>query len=177
MYFIIIALIVFLDQLIKYLIQVNIDLNHSIPLIDGFFHFTYIQNRGAAFSILQNQTMLLIILPLIVTVIVLIYITKKRKTEHWSILLSMSLISAGGIGNLIDRIAYGYVVDYFDFRVFPIFNIADISVCAGCGLLVIYMFFIEPKFIKDRKLISQSNISNVSEISNEFGKLNDGNRK
>lgn len=150
MYFIIIAVIIILDQFIKYLIQANIDLNHTIPIIDGVFHITYIQNTGAAFSILQNQTMLLIVMPFIITIIVLFYILKKRKTEHWALLLSMSLIAGGGIGNLIDRIAYGYVVDFFDFRVFPIFNVADISVCVGCGLLVIYMFLLEPKLIKDK---------------------------
>lgn len=151
MYFIFIAIIVVLDQLVKYLIQANLDLNQTIPIINGFFHITYIQNTGAAFSILQNQTLLLIFLPLTITLIVLFYITKKRKTEHWVLLLSMTLIAAGGIGNLIDRIAYGFVVDFLDFRVFPIFNVADISVSVGCGLLVIYMFVIEPKLIKDRK--------------------------
>ena len=151
MYFIFIALIIILDQFVKYLIQANISLNHTVPIIDGIFHLTYINNSGAAFSIFQNQTKLLIILPLIVTIMVLVYILKKRKTEHWAILLSMSLIAAGGIGNLIDRIAYGHVVDFFDFRVFPIFNVADISVSVGCGLLLIYMFFIEPKFAKIKR--------------------------
>lgn len=151
MYFIFIALIIILDQLTKYLIQANIDLNHTVPIIDGIFHLTYIHNSGAAFNILENKTGLLIFMPLIITIIVLVYLVKKRKTEHWTILLSMSLIAAGGIGNLIDRVAYGYVVDFFDFRIFPIFNIADISVCCGCGLLIIYMFFVEPKLTKERK--------------------------
>ena len=165
MYFIIIALIIVLDQLIKYLIQANMVLNHTIPIIDGVFHLTYIQNSGAAFSLFQNKTEFLIILPLIVTVIVLIFMTKNRRTEHWTILLSMALIAAGGIGNLIDRIAYGYVVDFFDFRVFPIFNVADISVCIGCGLLLLYMFLVEPKFTKEKK-VNRSNRVNANDITN-----------
>ena len=65
-------------------------------------------------------------------------------------LLSLSLIVAGGIGNLIDRAMNGYVIDFLDIRIWPIFNVADISVCVGCGLLVLYMFLIEPK-LSDKK--------------------------
>jgi len=145
LYFIIITVVVGLDQLTKYLIRVNYDLNASIPLIDGIFHITYIHNTGAAFSIFQNKTEFLIAMQLIVIAAVLIYLVKKQKKEHRCLLLSLSLIAAGGIGNLIDRAVNGYVVDFLDFRIWPIFNVADISVCTGCGLLILYMFFIEPK--------------------------------
>ncbi len=145
MYFIIIAVVVVLDQLAKYLIRTNMVLDTSIPLIDGIFHITYIHNSGAAFSIFQNKTGFLIAMQLIVIAAVLVYLIKKQKKEHWCLLLSLSLIGAGGIGNLIDRVTNGYVVDFLDFRFWPIFNVADISVCIGCGLLVLYMFFIEPK--------------------------------
>ena len=170
MYFIIIAFIIILDQYIKYSIQANIALNHSIPIIEDIFHITYIQNSGAAFSILQNQTKFLIIVPLIVTILVIGYIILRRKIDHWTILLSMSFIAAGGIGNLIDRISYGYVVDFFDFRVFPIFNVADISVCIGCGLLLFYMFFVEPRTTKKRKVNMHSNVA-LNDITNKLGKF------
>lgn len=150
MYFIIIALIVILDQLVKYIVQSRLDLNQTIPILEDVLHLTYIHNNGAAFSILENMTGLLIFLPLVITVIVLVYIAVKRRKEHGLLLLSLALIAAGGIGNLIDRISYGYVVDYIDFRVFPIFNVADISVTCGCGLLIIYMFFVEPRIHKER---------------------------
>lgn len=153
MYFVIIALIIILDQLTKYMIQTKMALNHTIPVINDILHLTYIHNSGAAFSIFQNQRAFLIFLPLVVTIIVLVYMVKKRKSEHWTLLLSLALIAAGGIGNLIDRIAHGYVVDFIDFRVFPIFNTADISVSCGCGLLIIYVLFIEPKYSKERKKI------------------------
>ena len=151
MYFIIIALVVALDQLTKYLIHSNMDLNSTIPLIDGIFHITYIHNYGAAFSLFQNKTEFLIIMQLIIIAVVLVYLFKKQKKEHWALLLSLSLIAAGGIGNLIDRAVNGYVVDFLDLRVWPIFNAADISVCVGCGLLVLYMFILEPKRSRSEK--------------------------
>ncbi len=145
MYFIIIAIVVALDQWTKYLIQSNLVLNSTIPLINGIFHITYIHNTGAAFSLFQNKTGFLISIQLVVIVIVLVYLIKRQKKEHWCLLLSLSLIASGGIGNLIDRAGNGYVVDFLDFRIWPIFNIADISVCVGCGLIVLYVFLIEPK--------------------------------
>ena len=151
MYFIIIAFVVILDQLTKYLIQANLVLNSSVPLLDGIFHITYIQNSGAAFSMFQNKTVFLIAMQLVVIAVVLVYLVKRKKKDHWSLLLSLSFIAAGGMGNLIDRAMNGYVVDFLDFRVWPIFNVADISVCVGCGLLVIYMFFIEPKRSREEK--------------------------
>lgn len=151
MYFIIIAFVVALDQLTKYLIQANLVLNSSIPLLDGIFHITYIHNSGAAFSMFQNKTGFLISMQLVVIAVVLVYLVKRKKKDHWSLLLSLSFIAAGGMGNLIDRAMNGYVVDFLDFRVWPIFNVADISVCVGCGLLVIYMFFIEPKRSREEK--------------------------
>ena len=87
--------------------------------------------------------------------------------------MSLSLIAAGGIGNLIDRITYGYVVDFFDFRVFPIFNVADISVSVGCGLLLIYMFFIESRFVKEKSVNMVSRV-NANDITNKLGKINNG---
>lgn len=149
MYFIIIAFVVALDQLTKYLIRANLELNSTIPLLDGIFHITYIHNSGAAFSMFQNKTGFLIAMQLAVITVVLVYLIKKQKKEHWCLLLSLSLIAAGGMGNLIDRVLNGYVVDFLDFRIWPIFNVADISVCVGCGLLILYMFFVEPKRSKE----------------------------
>ena len=73
----------------------------------------------------------------------MVYIFVKRHTAHPALLVSLAFIAGGGLGNVIDRALFGYVVDYLDFRVFPVFNIADIFVCAGCALLVIYIIFID----------------------------------
>lgn len=156
MFFIIIAVVVALDQLTKYLIQANLELNNSIPLIDGILHLTYIHNSGAAFSMFQNKTGFLITMQLIVITAVLVYLIKRRKKDHWSLLLSLSLIVAGGLGNLIDRAMNGYVIDFLDMRFWPIFNVADISVCVGCGLLVLYMFLIEPKVHRNQQNAKQA---------------------
>ena len=150
-YYIIIAVIVILDQLVKKVVTVHMELNESLPVISDVFHITYIHNTGAAFSLMEGLRVLLIVLPLLVILAALIYIFKKRNKAHPLLLLSLAFVAGGGIGNVVDRAALGYVVDYFDFRVFPIFNIADIFVCVGCGLLVIYMLFIDGKNSKKEK--------------------------
>ncbi len=150
MYFIIIALIVFIDQLTKYQIRENLELNASIPVINDIFHITYIQNRGAAFSLLMDKTEFLIAIQMLIVTAILVYLLKRRKKDHRLLLLSISLIAAGGIGNLIDRVINGYVVDFLDFRIWPIFNAADISVCVGCGLLISFVLLIEPKLDKNK---------------------------
>lgn len=145
MYFFIIAVVVGLDQLTKYLIRANMELDSSISVVDGIFHITYIHNSGAAFSLFQGKTEFLIAMQVVVIAAVLVYLVKRRRKDHGCLLLALSLIVAGGLGNLIDRAANGYVVDFLDFRFWPVFNAADISVCTGCGLLVIYMLFIESR--------------------------------
>lgn len=145
MYYFLIGAVVVVDQIVKHLIQSNVQLNQSIPVMDGVFHITYIQNFGAAFSILQNQQTLLQVVSGGAVLALLGYLVWKGKTMHWMASASFSLIIAGGLGNLIDRFTKGYVVDFFDFRIWPIFNVADIAVCCGCGLLIFYVLFWEKK--------------------------------
>ncbi len=149
----IIFFVIGLDQISKFIIQKYFELGQSMPIFENIFHLTYIHNYGAAFSFFQNKTIFLILVQLILITLISFFMITMRKRSHRIMLISMSLIIAGGAGNLIDRIAYGYVVDFFDFRVFPIFNIADISVCTGCGLLLIFLFFIEPRLEK-KELVS-----------------------
>ena len=148
MYYVLIILLVAIDQGIKFLISSNMVLGESIPLIENILHITYITNSGAAFSILQGQRLLLILVPAAMTLAIFVYIYMKRKSAGWMFLFSLSMICAGGIGNLIDRVRQGAVVDFIDFRVFPIFNFADICVCCGCGLLLVYVIFFEAKYEK-----------------------------
>lgn len=145
MYYILIAAIVILDQAVKKIVTASMALGESIPVFSQVFHITYIRNQGAAFSLMEGFRVFLILLPAVVIVAAMIYIFKKRKTAHPLLLTSLSCIVGGGLGNLIDRLVFGYVVDYLDFRVFPIFNVADIFVCVGCGLLIVYMLFIDGK--------------------------------
>ena len=144
-YFLIIIAAVVLDQIIKNFVVNSMALYETIPVLENVFHITYIHNTGAAFSMMEGMRILLILLPMLMIIAAVIYMFIKRKTGHPLMLASVALIAGGGIGNLIDRIALGYVVDYLDFRVFPIFNLADICVCVGCGLLILYVLFIDGK--------------------------------
>jgi len=141
--YIIIAVSIIIDQITKYIVRTNMVLGESIPVIENVFHITYFRNSGAAFGILQGQTTLLTVLPIILIAAILFFLTAKTRENHFLLPLSLALICSGGIGNLIDRLRFGAVVDFLDFRVFPIFNVADSCVVIGCGLLIIYMFVFE----------------------------------
>ncbi len=152
MFYIIIILIVIGDQLTKGLIQQSMVLNQSIPVWDGIFSITYIHNTGAAFSMLAGKTQVLALFQVIIIGVILgYYILKGRKT-HPLLRISLAMIVAGGIGNLIDRLTLGYVVDFLDFHFWPIFNVADIGVSTGCVLLAGYVFFIEGKEKSGRQI-------------------------
>ncbi len=144
-YLLILALIL-LDQAVKYLVRSTMYVGESIPVIQDIFHFTYVQNTGAAFSMFEGMSTFLTLVPLAALIVAVWYMEKHLK-EHWTFLLSMILIIAGGVGNLIDRFWLGYVTDLFDFCLinFPVFNIADIGICVGCFFLVVYIFFFDNK--------------------------------
>lgn len=138
LYILIIIGAVALDQLVKYLVVQGMALGESIPVIEGIFHITRYHNTGAAFSSFEGQRVLLTALPCILIAVGLIYLWRYRR-ESRLLLVPIAMIIGGGIGNLIDRALLGYVVDMFDFRVFPIFNVADSFVTVGCILLCIYV--------------------------------------
>ena len=136
----IIALVFFIIDLIsKQIITHALELNKSIKLIDNFFYLTYTHNEGAAWSILKDQRILLLIL----TVIVLFIINKiLNKEELGKIeILSYGMIVGGIVGNFFDRLVYGYVIDFLDFNIFgynyPIFNLADSFIVIGIIILII----------------------------------------
>lgn len=138
-YFLIIILILAGDQISKWAITSNLSLSESIPLIENVLHITYIRNTGAAFSMFEGQATVLGIFTAVLVTAGLVFIYVKRKSEDRLMMVAVSMIIGGGIGNLIDRAAYGYVVDFIDFRVFPVFNVADICVTLGCALLIVYV--------------------------------------
>lgn len=134
-YFILIVLILAADRGTKLLITQNMSPGDSIAVIDGVFHISYIRNHGAAFSILQGQTLLLGIFTALLITAGIVFVFLNRKSEDRMMMCSVCMIIGGGLGNLIDRISVGYVVDFLDFRVFPVFNFADICVTLGCVLM------------------------------------------
>ncbi len=154
MYYIAILALIGLDWLTKHWIQTSMALNDTIPVIDGIFHITYIHNYGAAFSILQGKQGLLLIVTGIAMAGIAVYmiVAQKKKELTPMGMWALALILGGGLGNFFDRVRFGYVVDFFDFRIWPIFNVADIAVCCGCGLLVFYVMVWEPRLEKQKKL-------------------------
>lgn len=139
MYEIFIVILVLLDQVSKVFMQSFLEYGNSVAILDGVFHLTYVENRGAAFGLFENMQVFFIIVAVIVTIVGLVYIHKSETSKLAKI--SICLIIAGAIGNLIDRVKMGYVVDFFDFRFIwnYVFNIADIFVVIGTLLLCIYL--------------------------------------
>lgn len=134
-----------LDRIVKTAINFNMDVGDTIPVLGDFFHITYIRNTGAAFSLLEGHTLLLILVPAIIIAIAIIFICARYKAYKPIFMFSLALMCGGGLGNLTDRAAFGYVIDMFDFGFFPVFNVADICVCVGCGLLLLYMILFNEK--------------------------------
>lgn len=134
------ALIIILaDQLTKFFIKTSFQLNQTLPIINNIFHFTYINNFGAGFGILQQQRFILIFISVIVIGFIFYYLDKINEKESLLQLL-VGFILGGTVGNLIDRLIYGYVVDFLDFRIWPVFNVADSFVTIGVIGLIIYFW-------------------------------------
>lgn len=148
-----VLVIVALDQLSKYATVTAIVMGGRVEAIPGLFHFTYVRNTGAAFSTLQGQRWLFILIYAAFLLFFLWMILKKplsfTKFEYWC----MAAILGGGLGNLVDRIRLGYVVDMIctDFITFPVFNVADCFVTCGAILLFVHLVFWNKDFWKDKK--------------------------
>ncbi|MDD5432203.1 MAG: signal peptidase II [Candidatus Omnitrophica bacterium] len=130
---IIVISVLFLDQLTKFLVVKNLALGSSIPIINGIFHLSLVHNKGAAFGILKNQVPFLIATSLFT--IILFYFALKDNKHKIFYCVSLSLVLAGALGNLIDRVRVGYVIDFLDFRIWPVFNIADSAITIGAVML------------------------------------------
>lgn len=127
-----------LDQVTKWVIRQNLALGESIPVIPSVMSFTYIENPGAAFGILAGSRVLFIVLALALLTLLVWYRSQLAK-QYLLLDGAAVLIIAGALGNLLDRLVKGSVTDFFDFHFFPIFNIADIAVTCGVGLMVVYI--------------------------------------
>ena len=141
------------DQFTKYLTVANIPLFQKVDVLDGLFHLTYVQNTGAAFSSFEGMMWLFALIFGLFTAAIVWEFWKKAMGfttfERWCIVA----IWAGGLGNMIDRLRLGYVVDmvYLDFIRFPVFNVADIFITCGCLILLVHLVFFNRDFWKDDK--------------------------
>lgn len=137
MLFAIFLVILLLDQVSKAWILNSLELHQSIPVINGVFHLTLVKNTGAAFGVLPYQRTLLVIVALIVIILLLYFIYRTNLANIWH-KFALGLGLGGIVGNLIDRIRFGYVVDFLDFRVWPVFNLADSAIVVSAGLLILF---------------------------------------
>ena len=133
-------LVLLLDFFSKYIVSKLMIVNDSISIVNNFFNITYVKNTGAAFSIFSNNTILVIVISIFIIGLLIFYIYKNRsynKLEN----VSYALILGGAIGNLIDRLVYGYVIDFLDFKILsydaPIFNLADTFIVIGVILFLV----------------------------------------
>lgn len=134
--------VLLIDYLVKLLVRCTMYCGQTIPVIDGIFSITYVQNRGAAFSLFTGRGPMIMTVTFVALCLAAWYM-ERHKNDHWTLLLSLELIISGGVGNLLDRAVNGFVTDMFDIHFFPVFNIADIAICTGCGFLILYMFFFD----------------------------------
>lgn len=148
-YYLLAALLIIIDQITKWNIVQNFELYQEKVIVPGFFSLFYIQNEGAAWGIFQGKMIFFYLVTLIV-VGYLVYMFQQEKNKTKLVGISFALILSGAIGNFIDRLLNGYVVDMFrlDFINFPIFNVADVCLTVGVVLMLIHVLFFE----KEEKL-------------------------
>lgn len=132
--------VVIIDRLTKYFFCSNLSHGRSIKVIPGIFHLTLVFNTGSAFGLFKDWTAFFIMTSIIVIALIFFHCLRYRHKDIF-LILSLGLILGGAVGNLIDRILFGYVIDFFDFRVWPVFNIADSSITIGAALLVLKVLF------------------------------------
>ena len=145
--------IVAIDQLTKFLVVENIPLYADIPLLPGIVQLTYAQNTGAAFSMLQGQQWLFALIFAVFTVAILWAYFKKTFPFSKFDWFCIAAVYAGGLGNMIDRLRLGYVIDMIEtqFIRFPVFNVADSFITCGCIALMVSLIFFNKAFWKDGK--------------------------
>ena len=141
------------DQFTKYLVVANIPLYGDVPFLPGILRLTYVQNTGAAFSIFQGMQWLFLLIFIVLTLLIVWEYFKKpmpfTKLERWCI----AAIYGGGLGNMIDRVRLGYVVDMIEtqFMDFPVFNVADCFITCGCIALLVHLVLFNRSFWKEEK--------------------------
>ena len=135
-FFLAALIVLVVDRVSKVLVEKFMFLSQTIPLWKGVFHLTSIQNRGAGFGLLRGRQTLLILISLLAVLLILYYLPSIIRDRRS--VLPFALLFGGALGNLLDRVFLGYVVDFLDFRIWPVFNIADSAITIGAILLVVY---------------------------------------
>ena len=138
-YFIIATAILFLDQLTKVMVRSSFELYESREIIPNVFHLTYIENPGAAFGMLADQRTFFLLITVFIIAFML-YFMKTLENDEPKANIFLSMVIGGALGNFIDRIQKGSVTDFFDFLIWPVFNIADMFIVFGIVMAAFYIF-------------------------------------
>ena len=152
LYAILAIVLIVIDQVVKFLVRANIPLGGSVPFLPHVLELTYVQNTGAAFSILEEHTWLLTAISVLVVIVMAVALWKKALTHPLGVVPAV-LVLSGGLGNLIDRVVFGYVTDMFRtlFMNFAVFNVADICITVGAIWLAAYVLLGYEKLEKKGK--------------------------
>lgn len=146
------AVLVGIDQLIKFFVSVYLQPVEKVNVIGDIFKLTYVENRGVAFGMFSDMRWVFVVLTVALLAIIIIYMFKKKPQGKFFYICS-ALIIGGGVGNLIDRVFYGYVIDYLSLSFFPpVCNFADYCITAGTVLLMVYLLFFSDAFSKRTEL-------------------------
>ena len=134
-YLLVALVVVIVDQLTKLYVVAHFFVGESVPVIQDIFHWTYILNPGAAFGMLEGSRWLFVLIA--IGVMAGIWYMRRDIAEYgpWCT-YGVALFGGGAVGNLIDRTRQGLVIDFFDFRIWPVFNVADIAICVGVGCII-----------------------------------------
>ncbi len=153
-WFLLMIVMVFADQLTKWLAIIHLKGDGSFKLWPEVFHLTYVENTGSAFGMLKDHRWVFMITSTVLIVGLLVFFVMYYKKVSPLMRCAVSMIIAGGVGNMIDRISLGYVVDFFDFTLidFAVFNVADSFVCIGAGLFLLWFILDSLKEAKEKKL-------------------------
>jgi len=140
--------IIVVDRVTKLFFTDVLQYGESIPVIRNFFHFTLVHNTGIAFGFFKDQGVVLIIIPVIAIILLIFnifYYNQNDKALSHMYIIAFALILGGAIGNLIDRIQFGYAIDFIDFRVWPVFNVADSAITVGAVIIAVKCFQLSSK--------------------------------
>ena len=168
------VVMIVIDQITKKIVDAKMQYGEQKNIIDGFFSFFYVRNKGSAFSFLANKSWgiyILSALSLIMSVFIVIALVKAARNKLYLIATSMSLLFAGAVGNLIDRFTLKYVIDFlrFDFGdyMFPVFNVADICAVCGSGLLLFIIIFGQKQVDAFFDAFSSKKVENKEEVKED----------
>ncbi len=139
-----VATVFLLDRITKIIVVKKLFLDESLPVFGKIFSITYIKNTGSAFGIFPGATKVFICLSGLAIILIIVFLFYLKQKDYF-IKFGLALILGGAIGNLVDRLAFGYVIDFLDFKIWPVFNLADFFISIGCFSLLFKIFTIGHK--------------------------------